>query len=679
MIELALPAGSLESALTAFNHGADAVYFGLKDFSARKGAVNFSLEDLSKIRRFSLEREKKTYITINTLIDDTSMERLIRTLDEVAFYGSDGIIVQDLGVAEIIRKHYPSLPLHGSTQLAVHTTEGVKTLQSLGFERVVLSRELTLKEIGKIRRECPDVELKAFIHGALCYGFSGLCSASAIKCSRSANGGECAQICRSWFHSEDNGRDGYFFSMEDMKAGDEILALDEMGIDSAKVEGRLKSPEYVAAVTEYYRSILDRGRATREEEDALSTSFLRKSGDGYFNYSSSRTSLLSGGYPGHMGLELGVVEKEEGNARVVRTVERIENHDGIQYFNTAENGIPEAVKTSAVILDRGRGWVKLKIDSRDRLLGKKIFKISDSTKREKTPSVNLPLYRKPVDIAITVEKDGVKAEALGVTVARKLDLSEAKTPKDLLGTLSTLFSESGTSRYTLGKLRVENTSGLSSPFLPPSIMKDYRREFYSALEQVEFPLPVIEEIEESLLSFTLPDRNLLSGDLPWSLEPKEIEGRTYITLPPVTFDERKVWDEALEKVKGKENVTIGLNNIAQINFAKENPQYSYFADIYLYVSNKYTAEVLKREIPSFIGGYLWFERNEYSSPWPWKPTITDFEPPYFISRTCYRHDAMGEDCRGCKRHYDYSISQGLDDLRVKVRNCLTVVERRKRW
>ena len=251
MIELALPAGSLETALTAFRHGADAVYFGLKDFSARKGAVNFSFEDLSKIRRFSLENGKKTYITINTLLDDSSIDRVISTLDEVAFYGTDGIIVQDLGVADIIRRYYPSLPLHGSTQLAVHTTEGVRVLEDLGFERVVLSRELNLKEIERIRKDCPDVELKAFIHGALCYGFSGLCSASAIKCSRSANKGECAQICRSWFIDDEDGEKGYFFSMEDMKAGERVLELERIGIDSLKVEGRLKSPEYCAAVAEY--------------------------------------------------------------------------------------------------------------------------------------------------------------------------------------------------------------------------------------------------------------------------------------------------------------------------------------------------------------------------------------------------------------------------------------------
>ena len=675
MIELALPAGSLSTALTAYRHGADAVYFGLKDFSARKGAVNFSMEDLSKIRRFSLENGKKTYITINTLISDDEIPKLTDTLEEVAYYGSDGIIVQDLGVARIIRRHFPSLPLHGSTQLAVHTTEGVKVLQDLGFERVVLSRELTLKEIEAIRKDCPDVELKAFIHGALCYGFSGLCSASALKCGRSANGGQCAQICRSWFTDEESGRKGYFFSMEDMDAGEEILELDRMGIDSAKVEGRLKSPEYVAAVADYYSNILRNGRKEREDQERIATTFLRKSGDGYFTYRKDRPSLLSGEYPGHMGLEIGKVIEERGLVRTIGTEKEIENHDGLQYFTLDSNGLPVPEKFSAHVLERSRGKYRIRIDSRESLLGKTIYKISDSTRREKTQSTNIPLFRKPVPILIRLDSHKISAFSGNISLERDFEAQEAKTPKDLADTLRKTFSESGDSRYTLGSLKVENNSGLPSPFLPPSFLKDFRRAFYSCLDERKEEKVEITEAKEEHSSIVLPERNLLSGDLPWSLEPKEIEGRTYITLPPVTFNEKATWEKALESVRGRKNVTIGLNNIGQINFAKAHPEYSYFADIWLYVPNRFAASLLMEEIPSFAGGYLWFEKKEYSGPWPWKPTVTFFQPPYFISRTCYRHDALKKECRGCSGRENYTISQFPDTFTVKVRSCLTVVER----
>ena len=676
MIELALPAGSLETALTAFSHGADAVYFGLKDFSARKGAVNFSLEDLSKIRRYSLENGKKTYITINTLIDDASVSRVTDLLDEIAFYGTDGIIIHDLGIADIIRNHYPTLPLHGSTQLAVHTTDGVKALQDLGFERVVLSRELNLKEIEKIRRECPDVELKVFIHGALCYGFSGLCSASAIKCSRSANGGECAQICRSWFTDERTGEKGYFFSMEDMMAGEKLKVLNEMGIDSAKVEGRLKAPEYVAAVTEYYRSILDKGRATLEEEDAVRTTFLRKSSDGYFSYKADRPSLLSGGYPGHMGLYVGTIEEEYGRDRIIRTEVPVEDHDGLQYFTENASGLSEAVKLSAAVRGKSGNTLGLRIDSNERLKGKEIYKISDSTRREKTQSTNIPLYRRPVDITVTLTDSAIKAEALGKCVSKELSLQEAKTPKDVGELLRKTFSESGVSRYTLKTLDFQNGSSLDAPFLPPSFLKDLRRSFYQELDTVKPGRTAIAQPAQSSEGFILPDRELLSDDLPWSLEPKRIGERTYITLPPVTFNEEQTYRDALESVKGRTNVTIGLNNIAQVRFAKAHPEYDYFADIWFYVPNRFTAALLKREIPNLIGGYLWFERKEYSA-WPWKPTVTDYEPPFFISRTCYRHDALGLPCKGCSKHEDYTLSQAPDTFTVKVRSCLTVMERNR--
>ncbi|MFA6784940.1 MAG: peptidase U32 family protein, partial [Sphaerochaeta sp.] len=178
MTELALPAGSLQAALVAFNEGADAVYLGMRNFSARKEATNFSLEDLAKLKQLANEQKKKIYVTVNTLVDDDQLGEIIRTLKQISFIGCDGIIVQDLGVARIIKDQFPSLELHGSTQLAVHTIEGVKELQRMGFTRAVLARELTLQEIQTIREACPDIELKVFIHGAQCYGFSGLCMAS---------------------------------------------------------------------------------------------------------------------------------------------------------------------------------------------------------------------------------------------------------------------------------------------------------------------------------------------------------------------------------------------------------------------------------------------------------------------------------------------------------------------
>ncbi len=674
MTELALPAGSLQSALTAFNNGADAVYFGLKDFSARKGAVNFSLEDLSRIRRYAIDNGKKIYVTVNTLVDDFSLKRVIPLLDVLSFYGNDGVIVQDLGITEIIRHHYPGLKLHGSTQMAVHTTEGVREMKDLGFERVVLSRELTLREIEKIRRECPGIELKVFIHGALCYGFSGLCSASRLKCGRSANEGECAQICRSWFRDGNTGRNGYFFSMEDLCVKEELKALRDMGIDSVKVEGRLKSPEYIAAAARYYRAVLDDKTPTKEDEDALYTTFLRKSGDGYLNYRKNRESLVSSSYPGHMGLYLGAVVDERGTDAFLETDGKLENHDGIQYFEN-NSGLMESIKSSAVIKRRTPGGYILKKDYKQKLIGKIIYKISDSTRREKTPSGNIPLYRKGEEIRVDLYPERIEGTILGKTAVTEVSVEESEKKKDMKETLTSLLLESGDSPYTLSSLIFNNHSGMEYPFIRPSVLKEFRRSLYALVPEREITSPVLYEPEKKEESFLLPRRTLLEGELPWSMEGKEIGGRTYFTFPPVTFSEEKTFSEMLEAVKGRNNVTIGLNNISQVRFAKSHPEFTYFADIYLYLSNRYALSLLTREIPSLKAGYLWFERKEYAPSWPFEPTVTDYEPPYFISRSCYRHDALNLSCTGCSGKEDYFLSQGSDHFHLKIRNCITVLEK----
>ncbi len=678
MTELALPAGNLQIALVAFNNGADAVYFGLKEFSARKGAVNFSLEDLSKIRRYSLDNGKRIYVTVNTLIDDKSLEKVIPLLDALSFYGNDGVIIQDLGLVDIIRHHYPELKMHGSTQMAVHTAGGVKELQDLGFERVVLSRELTLKEIESIRNKCPDIELKVFIHGALCYGFSGLCSASFLKCGRSANGGECAQICRSWFKDEKTGKKGYFFSMEDLCIKEELKALRDMGIDSVKVEGRLKSPEYIAAASCYYRAILDDKTPDEEDEKALYTTFLRKSGDGYLNYRKNRESLLSGDYPGHMGLYMGKIVDERGPDAFLETEEILENHDGIQYFVKDSNNLPEPVKTSAAIRRRTPSGYILKKEYGQSLLGKDIYKISDSTRRERTPSENIPLFRKGTEITINLYKDRIEGSILGKSITVETEVEESEKKRDMRETLTSLFSESGTSPYTLSSLTYNNYSEISYPFIRPSLLKEFRRSLYALVPEPIIITPVLHDIKRKEGSFILPDRNLLEGDLPWSMEGKKIEGRTYFTFPPVTFNEEKTFSDMLTATNGHDNVTIGINNISQVRFAKNHPEFTYFADIYLYLSNRYSLSLFLGEIPALKAGYLWFERDEYSSFWPFEPTVTDYEPPYFISRTCYRHDALHKDCIGCTQKEDYTLSQNGERFTLKVRNCMTILSREKK-
>ena len=194
--ELLSPAGSFDAGFYALASGADALYLGLSAFSARKSAKNFSLDEFARIKALAESKGKKIYAAVNTVISEEEMPAAVGLLYDLNALGVDGIIVQDFGLLSVLRKNFPHICVHASTQMGIHNSAGVRVLQRAGVSRIILARELTLPEIGRIRRECPDAELEVFIHGALCYGFSGLCLASGILLGRSGNRGDCAQLCQ---------------------------------------------------------------------------------------------------------------------------------------------------------------------------------------------------------------------------------------------------------------------------------------------------------------------------------------------------------------------------------------------------------------------------------------------------------------------------------------------------
>lgn len=621
-IELAMPAGTLEEALIALRSGADAVYFGMKEFSARKGAGNFSEEDLAKIRQYSLENGKKTYIAVNTLVDDASLGKLTKLLDMISHYGTDGVIVQDLGVVNLMRKLFPSLPIHGSTQLAVHTVDGVKMLQDLGFERVVLSRELSLDEISDIRKACPDIELKVFIHGALCYGFSGLCMASHIITGRSANEGACAQICRSWFR-DSNGRKCYPFSLEDLDGAELVKMLMDIGIDSLKVEGRLKGPDYSKAVAEYYRAAID-GKDFRQLEEPAAASFRRKSGTGWL-LNTDRRNMQTGRYTGHRGYSAGKITAVYRDAIEVQCRTGIFPHDGLMMISEGN-----AYRFRPEILRKNGNTYTLRIEdtvSSDDMI---LYKISDSRSTPPSPSTDTRQAKRKADAVVSITESAltIKTDKLSKTYEIDAQVSE----NDGTASIRKIFSQSGNSMHQLAITEIENNSRFSSFYISPKRLKEIRRDFlaeYDAMPDKEIEYTTDIEDNETM---TLPDRNLLSGkDVPWNTDGIAIDGRTWFTLPPVRFDEKKLYSTILDRAKPGD--VIGMNNIADIRFAKEHPEFSYFADIYLYLSNREAAALIKEQITDLIGGYLWIERDSYEKPWPFTPTIAEnFQPPLFISR-----------------------------------------------
>ena len=279
-IEILAPAGGYDSLVAAVRSGADAVYLGEKSFSARTSAKNFDDDELKKAVAYCHIHGVKVYVTINTLIFDDEFEQLKSAIVSAAEADADALIVQNQGVARLAKKLAPKLPLHASTQMSVHTASGVRALYEMGFKRVVLSREMSKDEIEKCA-EIP-VELEVFVHGALCMSVSGQCYFSAMLGSRSGNRGACAQTCRLPFSVGKN-KDGYALSLKDNSLINHISELEQIGVTSAKIEGRMKRPEYVSAAVRACREQRDFGFVCDETAKTLRGVFSRTGfTDGYF-------------------------------------------------------------------------------------------------------------------------------------------------------------------------------------------------------------------------------------------------------------------------------------------------------------------------------------------------------------------------------------------------------------
>lgn len=281
--ELLCPAGDMECLKAAVSAGCDAVYAGGESYNARQSAANFTDEELEYAVKYCKLRGVKFYLTLNTVLSDRELEKIKDYIKFLVRIGVDGVIIQSLGLARLIKRITADLPIHASTQLTVHSLEGVKEMAELGFERVVLSRELSLKDIEYICDNSP-VEIEVFIHGALCMCWSGQCYFSSLIGQRSGNRGRCAQPCRQKYDT------GYALSLKDLSSADIFENVLKTKIISFKIEGRLKSKEYVYTVCRIYRKLIDENRsATKEEIKILENVFSRQGfTDGYLKGNPSK-------------------------------------------------------------------------------------------------------------------------------------------------------------------------------------------------------------------------------------------------------------------------------------------------------------------------------------------------------------------------------------------------------
>lgn len=508
-IELLAPAGDFETALAAFDAGADAVYCGLSEFSARAFARNLTFDDLRSLMRVAVARGRKVYVTFNTLVDEDSVDDAVRMLGELDAICPSALIVQDLGIARLCRRCFPSLELHASTQLVCHNLEGALALKDLGFTRVVLARELSADETASITRRSGGLEFEAFVHGALCYSVSGLCLYSAMEKGRSGNRGRCAYCCRMPCRTSDGGA-LLPFSMKDLRLGADARRLADAGVCSLKIEGRMKSSLYVASVTRYYRQILD-GTSGVTISD-LETVYSRRTTCLYIDGRGSSGDVIDTGSLGHLGTLVGHVKRvtrdREGRAWLrFHTSRALEKHDGIQFEARTQGEKPVGFGISQMRLAISRTPVfEAAAGSDVEILlpdegdtdfpgilraGDGIYcSMSNAVKRMfPSPSCRPGDYpgTVPVDVEVILSRRAVSANARcrasGETVAAEAssrgEFAAAKNPERTADAVRKALSRLGGTDYRLGEVSVSDPEGV---FIPPATLNDLRRDLAERLD-----------------------------------------------------------------------------------------------------------------------------------------------------------------------------------------------------
>ncbi|MBT3877918.1 MAG: U32 family peptidase [Candidatus Scalindua sp.] len=500
--ELLSPAGSMESFFAAVENGADAVYFGLKSFSARASAQNFSMDDASKAIAYARTKSIKVYIAINTLVKTLELEKAVDLLVALEEIRPDSIIIQDLGLLYLIQSQFSGFNIHASTQMAVHNLAGVKQMEQLGFKRVVLARELSASEIRNIT-ENTSIEIETFIHGALCYSYSGLCFFSSMIGGRSGNRGKCAQPCRMPYHSQ-SGEEGYLFSMKDLLTLSEIGDLVDAGVNSLKIEGRMKSPEYVAVVTDAYRKAID-GKLSDEDEIAnrIKTVFSRETTSSYVmgkhNLSVKKdsdisqikaTDLVNPSYPANMGLYAGEVLKSERGYVSIRAEASIGVRDLLQVFEDASTKPSllhvKSIKVNGKIVFGIKSGDVAVINSEQKIrCGAKLYVVSSQKTKEsftqKIPKKLIPA-KIPVNLDVRVTSDNIMVigTVMQFTFNRDYPMRLEKSISRLTNeeNIKGSFSRLGNTPFELAIIQVNISEEL---FVPLSVLNNVRREYFDEL------------------------------------------------------------------------------------------------------------------------------------------------------------------------------------------------------
>ena len=477
-MKIVAPAGNMERFYSAISATADEIYLGLKGFGARRNAENFTVEELKKAIDYAHLRGSRIFLTLNTIMTNREIELLYPTLKELYNYGLDAIIVQDLGYAEYLHKNFPSIEIHGSTQMTVANYYEINYLKELGFKRIVLPRELSFEEIKEIR-EHTDIELEVFVSGSLCISFSGNCYMSSFIGGRSGNRGMCAQPCRKEYKTS-CGEKSYFLSPKDQLYGlDEIKKLQEIGVESIKVEGRMKDVSYVYETVSYFRNLIN----GIDKEENSSKLFNRGYSKGYF-YDNDKT-IMNRDYSYNMGEKIGEVIGKK-----IRLDEDVVSGDGItfvskDYKNLGGTYINKiAYKNDKLILNFPEGTKYIFRNYNKRLNDEILKKLKSTDKKLKINFDFTAKLNEKLNLKIYLEDENrnriLNLEEISETLTQKAQ-KRAISEEDIKEKLS----EIGDSEFIVKDIKIDIDENI---FIPLSELKNLKRN-------------AVEKFREKILSY----------------------------------------------------------------------------------------------------------------------------------------------------------------------------------
>ena len=477
-MKIVAPAGNMERFYSAISATADEIYLGLKGFGARRNAENFTVEELKKAIDYAHLRGSRIFLTLNTIMTNREIELLYPTLKDLYNYGLDAIIVQDIGYAEYLHKNFPSIEIHGSTQMTVANYYEINYLKELGFKRIVLPRELSFEEIKEIRKHT-DMELEVFVSGSLCISFSGNCYMSSFIGGRSGNRGMCAQPCRKEYKTS-CGEKSYFLSPKDQLYGlDEIKKLQEIGVESIKVEGRMKDVSYVYETVSYFRNLIN-GIDKKENTHKL---FNRGYSKGYF-YDNDK-NIMNRDYSYNMGEKIGEVI-----GKSIKLDEDIVSGDGItfvskDYKNLGGTYINKiAYKNEKLILNFPDGTKYIFRNYNKRLNDEISKKIKNTDKKlEINFDFTAKLDKKLILKTYLEDENGnriLNLEEISETLTQKAQ-KRAISEEDI----NEKLSEIGDSEFTVKNIKIDIDENI---FIPLSELKNLKRN-------------AVEKFREKILSY----------------------------------------------------------------------------------------------------------------------------------------------------------------------------------